>query len=31
MAAVVIGSFAAIFLGAILWATSRHAGEHGGQ
>jgi hypothetical protein len=30
MAAVVVVSFAAIFLAAILWATSRRAGEPGG-
>ncbi len=28
MAALVISSFAVIFLGSILWATRRHADEH---
>ena len=30
MAALVIVSFAAIFLGSIVWATSQHADEHSG-
>jgi hypothetical protein len=31
MAAMVVGSFAVIFLGAILWATRRGTGEHAGH